>query len=391
MVGEPTNERSERNATRRAAISLSAAEPMRLSLPVGSAAVIAAICSVLICYSGVIGVAVFGIDGLVFNKHFQAVLMWALASAALWFLYRDRRRHHADVPLALGVVAVATLIGTLYLSYSPQVEAAAYVLLVIATFLNENMLLWAMHTTVHNQSTEIAKLNAQLSEKVASQEQQIGRLGRLRHFLPPQIADLVVGDDRQELLRSHRRYISCLFCDLRNFTQLSEAAEPEEVIAVLERFHDRAGARIAARGGTIGFRAGDGLMAFFNDPLEVPEPTLDALRTAWEIREAFSGIRESLSRLGYDVGLGIGIASGFATMGLIGLQGRTDYTAIGNAVNAAARLCDAAEDGQILLGKRALLDVEGRVEFDAVAPMDLKGFAKPVEVVSIRSVVGTEV
>ena len=357
-----------------------------MALRIGSGAVIATVCSLLICYSGVVGSIVFGAEDLVFNPHFQAVLMWSLALLALWFLHRDRRQHENWFPLILGTVAVITLIGTLYLGYNPQIEAAAYVLLVMAAFLNENLLLSAANTTVRRQREEIADLNAKLSQKVASQESQIDRLGRLRHFLPPQIAELVLGDDRQDLLRSHRRYIACLFCDLRNFTAMSEVAEPEEVIAVLERFHDRAGARVAERGGTIGFRAGDGLMVFFNDPVETVDPVLDAVHTAWEIRDSFAGIREQLQDLGHDVGIGIGIASGFATMGLIGLHGRTDYTAVGRVVNAAARLCDAAEDNQILMSQRASLDVERKIQVKTLPAIELKGFSRPMEIVQVQSV-----
>lgn len=358
--------------------------------PIGSGAVVATIGSLIICYSGVVGITFFGIKGLVFNPHFQAVLMWALALAAVYYLVRNRQRHKGNLPLILGGVAAGTLITTLYFHYNEQIEAAAYVLLVIATFLNQNLLLTEMHETEQRQSAEIAELNRQLAERVASQQDRIGRLGRLRHFLAPEIANIVIGDDRQDLLRSHRRYIACLFCDLRNFTALSEDAEPEEVIEILERFHDRAGARISARGGTIGFRSGDGIMAFFNDPVPCKEPTLDAISTALEIRESFQTVKAPLTRLGHDIGLGIGVASGFATLGLVGLQGRTDYTAIGSVVNAASRLCDAAEDSQILASHRAYMDVEGKVEADTVPSIQLKGFTRPVEIAAIRSVQGLD-
>lgn len=357
---------------------------------VGSAAVIAAFCSLATCYSEIISTSVFGVEGVVFNPHAQAVFMWGLAFVAVFFLLRDHRQHGGKLPLGLGAVAAVTLIGTLYLGYSEQIEAAAYVILVIATLLNQNLLLSHIHQTMKRQTAVISALNDQLAERVSEQQDRIGRLGRLRHFLAPQIADLVVGDGQQDLLRSHRRYIACLFCDLRNFTALSEATEPEELIEVLERFHDGAGARVAARGGTIGYRAGDGLMVFFNDPVPCKEPTLDAVKTAFEIQETFSYLQQPWRRRGHEIGLGIGVASGFATLGLIGLQGRTDYTAIGSVVNAASRLCDAAEDGQILASQRAYLDVDTRVEATPLSPIPLRGFAKPLNVVAIQSVTGFE-
>ncbi|MEO0624354.1 MAG: adenylate/guanylate cyclase domain-containing protein [Pseudomonadota bacterium] len=356
----------------------------------GSGAIIAALGSLATCYSGMIGNAVLGLEGLVFNPHFQAVLMWALALVAVFFLVRDRRKHGGLLPLALGIVATLTLIGTLYLSYSERIEAGAYVVLAMAAFLNQNMLVRAIHDTVRHQTTVIAALNDRLAERVSEQQDRIGRLSRLRHFLAPQIADLVMEKGKDNLLRSHRRYIAVLFCDLRNFTAVSEETEPEELIDMLERFHDAAGARVSARGGTIGFRAGDGLMVFFNDPVPCKEPTLDAIKTAVEIRESFRDLQERWRRLGHEIGIGIGIASGFATLGLIGLQGRTDYTAIGSVVNAAARLCDVAEDGQILASKRAHLDVDGHVEATALEPVTVKGFAKPLEHVAITAVAGLE-
>ena len=381
---------TERRTAQDAQLAQDGPDGFSRTLSVGSGALVAALASLLTCYSSVVGHAVFGIQDALFNPHFQAVLMWGLVLAALVYLFRDRRNHGGNVPLALGGVAFLTLVGTLYVSYDQQVEAAAYVLLIIATFLNQNLLLAQATATVQEQGARIADLNSQLAERISTQETQIGRLARLRHFLAPQIADLVVGDGRQDLLRSHRRYIACMFCDVRNFTALSEEAEPEEVMSVLERFHDNAGARVADRGGTIGFRSGDGLMVFFNDPVECKDPVLDAVRAAWEIRASFRDIQAPWTRRGHQIGLGIGIASGFATMGLMGLRGRTDYTAIGSVVNAASRLCDAAQDGQILMSQRAMMDLDDRVQASALPPMTLKGFAKPVEVVSVQAVEGME-
>lgn len=362
---------------------LSQVEVIRFTMPVGMGAVLAALASLSACYIGIVSRAVLGVETVGVNPHFQAVLMWGLALIAVVFLSRDRSQHHANVPLIVGFTAAFILIATLYLGYDERVEALAYVLLTIATLLNQIFLLSTLHRRVREQSREIEALNEELVGQVAEQEDQIDRLGRLKNFLAPQVAELVIADGKDTLLQTHRRYIACMFCDIRGFTAASEALEPEEVIAIIREFHDRAGALVAARSGTIGFRAGDGLMVFFNDPVPCKAPVFEAVSAAREVRHAFREMREPWQRLGHTFGLGIGIASGYATLGLVGHQGRADYTAIGPVVNAAARLCDAAEDGDILISKRAFLDVEEDIETTALEPLALKGFAKPVEVLAI--------
>jgi class 3 adenylate cyclase len=358
-----------------------------IRLPLGSGAVIAAICSLATCYSGMLGQIVFGIEGLIFNPHFQAILMWGLALVAVYFLSRNRQNHGGNLPILLGAAAAITLIATLYLGYDQQIEAMSYVLLVIATFLNQNLLLTSMHRTVRDQSAEIAGLNHQLAQRLERSENQVYRLERLKHFLSPRIAELVVADDKHQLLQSHRSYIACLFCDIRNLSSLAEQAEPEEVIALLRQFHDRAGGIVADHGGTIGFRAGDGLMVFFNDPIPCDAPVLDAVRTGLDIRAAFAEIQTPWVRRGYEIGLGVGVASGFATLGLVGQRAHADYSAIGPVVNAASRICDAARDGQILLTRRAFLDVETDVLAEPLASIEVKGFSKPVDIVAIHGTV----
>lgn len=356
------------------------------SLPVELAAVLAAVASLVTCYAGIVLEVVLGIQLLVFNPHFQAVLMWGLALIAVAYLWRDRTRHGSALPIGIGGLAVLTLIVTLYLGYDERVEALAYVLLVIATLLNQNLLLNSLNRTVRTQARAIDGLNRQLARKVERQEYQISRLERLKQFLAPQVAELVVTEDKDDLLDTHRRYIACLFCDIRNFTDVSESVEPEDVITILQGFHDRVGALVAARGGTIGFRSGDGMMVFFNDPIPCDAPVMEAVRLALDIRETFGEIGAPWRRLGHQIGLGIGIAGGYATLGLVGLQGRSDYTAIGGVVNVASRLCDRAEDGDILLSQRAYHDVESEVEAESLGSIELKGFANPVEIQRVTGV-----
>jgi class 3 adenylate cyclase len=352
-------------------------------LPFGFLALFGGICSLTICYMDNVAQAIFDVS-LPLNPHLQAVLMWGFALLAVFSLWRDRRRHERNLPIALGAFGAAILIATLYLNYDGRVEAAAYVFLVIAALTNQNAFLGILNRSVVEQAREIEALNRNLASTVENQDHEIGRLGRLKQFLPPQVAELAITPERADLLDTHRRYIACLFCDIRNFTAASELAEPEDVIAVLQAFHERAGQLVIEHRGTIGFRAGDGMMAFFNDPVPCDEPMLDAVRLALDIRAAFEELRAGWAAFGKTIGLGVGVASGFATLGLIGFQGRADYTAIGGAVNVAARLCDRAEDGQILLSERAYLDVEAKVDCEALGRLELKGVRTPVEAYLLR-------
>jgi class 3 adenylate cyclase len=318
------------------------------------------------------------------NPHVQAIVMWALGLMAVHALWQDRQRHHNSIPVVLGAVAVAILIATLYIRYFVEIETFSYMLLVLAAFLNLTLFLVRLNRTVQEQSREIKILNEGLEAKVEDQTHEIDRLARLKEFLPPQVADLVVSDERDKLLDTHRRYIACLFCDVRNFTAVSEDIEPEEVIAILQNYHNRVGSLVAEHGGTIGYRAGDGLMAFFNDPVPCDEPVLEAVKLAIDIRAAFEELREPWSKRGHTLGLGLGIASGYATLGLVGFKGRSDYTAIGGAVNIASRLCDKAVDGQILIRQRAYLDVEIRVQATSLGKFELKGVKHAPEVYNIQ-------
>jgi adenylate cyclase len=194
----------------------------------------------------------------------------------------------------------------------------------------------------------------------------------------PQVADLLSSEEGEQLLAGHRREITALFCDLRGFTAFAETADPEEVMGVLRQYHDTAGELVVANQGTVEHFAGDGLMVFFNDPAVVADHELAAVRTAVALRERFAGLAEDWRRRGYDLGLGVGIATGYATLGRIGFDGRYDYGAIGNAVILASRLSDAAAPGEILLSQRAHAPVDEHVESEPVPELQLKGFSRPV-------------
>jgi class 3 adenylate cyclase len=228
------------------------------------------------------------------------------------------------------------------------------------------------------QSQELRLLNQQLEQRVAAQVNEIERLSRLRRFLPPQVADLIISSGSERELESHRREIAALFCDLRGFTGFSESSDPEDVMALLREYHEAIGRKIYAYGGTLERFAGDGVMAIFNDPVPVPNPALQAVKMAMEMREAIGALIERWHRLGHDLGFGIGIAHGYATLGTIGFEGRFDYAAIGTVSNVASRLCDEAQPGQILISPRVLLAVEDAVAAEPAGDFTLKGIRRPM-------------
>ncbi|MDX1485471.1 MAG: MerC family mercury resistance protein [Alphaproteobacteria bacterium] len=352
------------------------------ALPFGFLAYLGAGLSVLFCYAGVLAELITPLLGLApigINPHLQAVLMWGSALLAVIALWRDAKRHRNRAPLALGCAGFAVIAGTLYTYYDILILILGYLLLVAAVLLNPLRLLADLNRSVRLQAARLADLNATLEARVDAQVEEIERLARLKRFLSSEVADLITVEDKESLLESHRRLIACLFCDIRNFTAFSDAVEPEEVMDVLQGVHSRMGELVAAHGGTIGYRAGDGLMVIFNDPLPCEDPVLKAAKLALEMKAAFSEVQAYWHRRGHDIGIGIGISYGYATLGLIGSEGRFDYTAIGNAVNLAARLCDCAKDGEILLDPRAAAEIEGVVQMEAVGRLELKGVAKPVE------------
>ena len=228
------------------------------------------------------------------------------------------------------------------------------------------------------QSQETARLNQELEQRVSDQVGEIERMGRLRRFLPPQVADLIVASGSEKQLESHRREITGLFCDLRGFTGFSESSDPEDVMALLRDYHAAIGNIIIKYSGTLERYAGDGVMVVFNDPVPVENPALQAVLMALEMREAIGALTETWRRLGHDIGFGIGIAHGFATLGTIGFEGRFDYAAIGTVSNVASRLCDEAKPGQILISPRVLMNVETAVQVEPVGEFALKGIRRPL-------------
>jgi adenylate cyclase len=209
------------------------------------------------------------------------------------------------------------------------------------------------------------------------------RLGRLRRFLSPQVADLIVSSGSEDMLQGHRREITVVFCDLRGFTAFAEAAEPEDVMGVLAEFHGELGQLVFQFEGTLEWFAGDGIMIIFNDPFPCPDPTMRAVRMALAMRGRFRELAVSWRKRGYELDLGIGVAAGYATLGKIGFEARWEYSAVGSVVNMASRLCDEAQGGQILLGPRAYAAVEGLVEVQPIGPLTLKGFHRPVPAVNL--------
>ncbi|MGZ6339999.1 MAG: adenylate/guanylate cyclase domain-containing protein [Candidatus Limnocylindrales bacterium] len=234
------------------------------------------------------------------------------------------------------------------------------------------------HDTVQAQAAELAEWNRSLESRVQAQVQELDRLSRLRRFLSPQLAELIVSNDDDTLLDSHRREITVVFCDLRGFTAFSEAAEPEEVIAVLARFHAELGQLVFQFGGTLERFAGDALMIFFNDPFPCPDPPLQAVHMAMAMQDRVAELQVGWRKRGHELALGIGIAVGYATLGRIGFEGRYDYGAVGSVVNLAARLCGEALGGQILLASSAFAAVEASVSAVPQPPMTLKGFPRPI-------------
>jgi len=236
----------------------------------------------------------------------------------------------------------------------------------------------ALLTTFADQAA-LAIANVELFETVQRQRTELARFA-------PQVAGLLTSPEGEQLLAGHRREITALFADLRGFTAFAEKAEPEEVLGVLREYHNAVGGLAVANGGTVEHFAGDGLMVFFNDPQPVANHQLAAVRTACEMRDEFGVLSTGWRKRGYDLGLGIGIAAGFATLGRIGFEGRYDYGAIGNSVILASRLSGAAAAGQILVSQRVEAAVEDRVDADPVPDLELKGFSQPMAAYAVNSV-----
>jgi adenylate cyclase len=242
-----------------------------------------------------------------------------------------------------------------------------------------------LYDTVQQQAEALAALNQTLEERVQRQIQELEHIRGLRRFLPPQLADLIiqhVGD--AEILQHHRREIVVLFCDLRGFTGFAEAAEPEEVIDLLNTYHATLGPLVHQYEGTLERFVGDGMMVFFNDPVPCPDPAARAVRLAVAMRECTLELAQSWHSRGYSIGFGVGIAQGYATLGRIGFEGRFDYAAIGTVTNVAARLCAEARDSQILVTQRIAGEVADVANVSPLDEIRLKGLSRPVAVFNVE-------
>jgi class 3 adenylate cyclase len=225
---------------------------------------------------------------------------------------------------------------------------------------------------------ELATWARTLEQRVQEKVAEVERLGRLKRFFSPQLAELIVAGGADDPLRTHRREVSVVFLDLRGFTAFAETAEPEEVMGVLRDYHAAMGQLILEHEGTLERFTGDGMMIFFNDPVPVPRPAERALRMAIAMRDRVIQLSTAWRKRGHDLGLGVGIAQGYATIGAIGFEGRWDYGAIGTVTNLAARLCGEARAGQILVSSRVAGAVEDLIDLQEVGPLTLKGLLKPV-------------
>jgi adenylate cyclase len=246
----------------------------------------------------------------------------------------------------------------------------------------------SLHDTVHAQAEELARWNATLEERVARQLAELERVGRLKRFFSPQLAELIVHGGAEDPLASHRREVTVVFIDLRGFTAFAETAEPEEVMGVLRDFHARMGQLVLTYEGTLERFTGDGMMIFFNDPVIVPDAVERALKMAVGMRQALEELAARWRQRGYDLHMGVGIAQGYATIGAIGFEGRLDYGAIGTVTNLASRLCAEAAGGQILISQKVRAAAGDLVDAEPVGELTLKGFQRPVPAYNVRGLKG---
>jgi adenylate cyclase len=233
------------------------------------------------------------------------------------------------------------------------------------------------------QAIKLSEWNQKLEERVNEQVKRIGRLDRLKRFLSPHVAELVTESNNESLLESHRQYITTLFCDLRGFTAFSENIEPEESMELLRSYHEEIGRLVFKFDGTIDHRAGDGLMVIFNDPVPCDAHVEQALNLAFAMRDRVRELDKVWQKRGYKLGFGIGITSGYATLGIVGFEGRFDYTANGNVVNLAARLCDIAKNDQIIISQNVYSEIENLVDAKPLPDLHLKGIRRPVRAFSV--------
>jgi adenylate cyclase len=248
----------------------------------------------------------------------------------------------------------------------------------------------ALHDTVQEQARrledqagELALWNTELEARVQGQLGQIERMGALKRFLAPQLAELIIARGEDSVLQSHRRDIVVVFGDLRGYTAFAETAEPEELLDLLNAYHAAVGPIVTRSEGTLDHFSGDGIMVFFNDPLPCPDPAERAVRMAVEMREALLQLQTDWKKRGRQIGFGLGIAQGYATLGQIGFAERIGYTAIGTVCNLAARLCAEAKDGQILISQRIAAAADSIAPLEEIGDLALKGLSQAVAVYNI--------
>ncbi len=242
------------------------------------------------------------------------------------------------------------------------------------------------HDTIKAQTEELLELNRTLEERVGTQVQELERVRKLRRFLSPQLADAIVSSDDDAILRSHRREVAMLFADIRGWTSFVDAVEPEELMRVLREFHGVVGGLVRRFDATVGFLEGDGVQLFFNDPVEVPDAALRAVRLGCALRDEMAELIPQWRKRGHDLDVGAGIALGYATCGEVGFEMRSDYAAIGAVTNLASRLADEATAGQVLIAQRVLAEVEEHVDVVPVGEFTLKGFQRPVPAFNVVAV-----
>ena len=246
----------------------------------------------------------------------------------------------------------------------------------------------ALHDTVQAQTAELARWNATLEERVARQLAELERVGRLKRFFSPQLAELIVRGGADDPLVSHRREVTVVFIDLRGFTSFAERAEPEEVMGVLREYHARMGALVLASEGTLERFTGDGMMIFFNDPVIVPDAVERAVRMTVAMRDGVDELAARWRKRGHELHAGLGIAQGYATIGAIGFEGRLDYGAIGTVTNLAFRLCAEAATGQILISQSVYAAAGDLIDAESIGELTLKGFQRPVAAYNVRALKG---